>query len=102
MNSKITIEVDFDHGNQPVIQIMFRKSTDVRDNLIQSFLRSFGAVSSWAKIKWIQEYKDGPEPGHFDRVIITPIKPDELKTEGDIMSRQAELQHNVKFNQQST
>jgi hypothetical protein len=91
MNSKITIEVDFDNGNNPVIQIIFRKSTDVRDQLVQQFLKNFDNGSSWAKVHWAQRYQDGPEPGHFDRVIITPIKGVDLADESKVMTEQVRL-----------
>lgn len=50
MDSKITIEVDFENGNEPVIQIISRKSDDVRDKLIRLFLDRLGYDSSWCKI----------------------------------------------------
>lgn len=50
MKSRITIEVNFDEGNLPVIQILSQHSDDVRDKLISSFLQSLQHTSRWCKI----------------------------------------------------
>lgn len=81
MRSKVTIEVDFSNGNQPVLQIIRRKSDDVRDNLIQSFIQSLGHESSWCKITCVNDYR----PNHaFDDAAhqtwhIETIKPEDME-----------------------
>ena len=46
MKSRITIEVDFENGNQPVIQILqYPDSTDVRDRLLKKFLEDLNMGS---------------------------------------------------------
>lgn len=88
MKSRITIEVDFDNGNAPVIQILSRNSDDVRDNLIKSFYQKLGS-SSWCKIEFRQDivnhddYNEG-----FKRIFISPIPQTDLKKEAEIMFEQ--------------
>lgn len=85
MKSRITIEVDFDNGNQPVIQILqCLNSSDVRDRLIKNFTEQLGG-SSWCQIKW----RDGLE--EFSRIVISPISPTELKEHAEIMLEQHRL-----------
>lgn len=85
MKSRITIEVDFENSNEPVIQILqYPDSTDVRDNLLNYFCQQFGG-SSWCKITW----KDSP--GDFNRIHISPINPNQLKSESGIMLEQHEV-----------
>lgn len=87
MKSRITIEVDFDNDNEPVIQIISpAESDDVRDKLIQNFLGRLGYTSSWLKLVFSQRHRDGEA-----RIVITAIPPEQLKTEAEIMSKQAEL-----------
>ena len=90
MKSRITIEVDFNNGNIPVIQILKSSSDDVRDKLIQSFTECLNG-SSWCQIRWVA----GGNPilekdGHFtsSTIFITPISPDKLKEHADIMLEQ--------------
>lgn len=53
MKSKITIDVDFD--NQPVIQIDYIDSPDVRDKLVKKFMETFGGspftFTTWSYFK---------------------------------------------------
>ena len=58
MKSRITIEID--HDNQPIIQIQYEESPDVRDKLVKRFLESFGGSSCWATFYFSQnsEYGD--------------------------------------------
>jgi len=93
MKSRITIEVDFDNQNAPVIQILSRDSTDVRDSLIKAFYQSLGG-SSWCKIEFRQHIPDeqlvdnsGFVEG-FKRIFISPIPDADLKKEADIMLEQ--------------
>lgn len=91
MNSKITVEIDFSNNRIPVIQIMHRKSTDTRDQILTEFLQMFGGASSWCNIKWVQDYREGPESGHFSRVLITPITKEQLPEQAAVMAKQADL-----------
>lgn len=86
MKSRITIEVDFENGNKPIIQILKANSSDVRDRLISAFTEQLGG-SSWCQIKWALNKKD--DDGAY--IHIAPITPSELKTQGKIMIEQAEL-----------
>lgn len=101
MKSRITIEIDFDNNNEPVIQILSRNSDDVRDNLIKSFYQKLGN-SSWCKIIFKQHIMDETLPTSaggfvqgtiegFKRIFITPIPPEELSNEAQIMSEQAKI-----------
>lgn len=72
MQSKLTIEVDFDKNNQPVIQIIHRQSDDVRDKLVTSFLQSFGHSSNWASVEWVQNHIVDNKT-LFQRILIRPI-----------------------------
>lgn len=88
MKSRITIEVDFDNANEPVLQIISRDSDDVRDNLIRAFYQKLGS-SSWCKIIFTQHYNDVSNPENdFKRITITPITEKKLKDEADIMLEQ--------------
>lgn len=93
MKSRITIEVDFENGNEPVIQILSRNSDDIRDNLIKAFYQKLGN-SSWCKIQFVQDVldeqvinQDGFIEG-FKRIFITPIPQENLKKEAEIMLEQ--------------
>jgi hypothetical protein len=69
MKSRITIEVDFDNGNQPVIQILhYPDSTDVRDKLLKKFLEDLG-IGSLCKIYYEH---GGPD---FNRIYMRPFVP---------------------------
>lgn len=90
MKSRITIEVDFENGNQPVIQILKENSDDVRDRLVSNFTQQFGG-SSWCKIKWVTpETHDGSQA-----IFISPIRPEEFKEQSEMMIEQWNL--NEKF-----
>jgi hypothetical protein len=91
MKSRITIEVDFENGNQPTIQIVSKSSDDVRDRLIQSFYQKLGGCSSWCKIQFIQDVMDEDPERAFKRIYITPITEQELKKEADVMLEQYRL-----------
>lgn len=95
MKSKITIEVDYENGNQPVIQIISKHSDDLRDNLIKAFYQALGG-SSWCKIEFRQDEMDPEQPErNIKRIFITPIPDRDLKKEADIMLEQHRL--NVDF-----
>ena len=73
MKSRITIEVDFETEStpmQPVIQIIYQSSDDVRDKLVKSFLEKFND-SGLCKIEWrIAPHSTSEES---QRIILTPI-----------------------------
>lgn len=90
MKSRISIEVDFDNSNQPIIQILQSSdSDDVRDKLLSHFCQQFGG-SSWCQIKWQLNSPDG-----FNRIFISPIKPNQFKDQANIMLDQHNL--NLEF-----
>lgn len=90
MNSKITIEINFDNGNEPVIQIIFRNSDDVRDKLIKSFLERLGGDSSWCKI-FCDEGRSESGADKFQRWKIYPINAAQFKEEGAVMLEQSRI-----------
>lgn len=85
MQSKITIEIDFENGNKPVIQIISRNSDDVRDKLISSFLQSLGG-SRWCTIQWVGGTIGNPDHAdQFARVHISPVVSEKLRDELQLM-----------------
>lgn len=80
MKSRITIEVDFENNNLPVIHIISRPSDDVRDKLVSQFLQSLSHTSRWATITFDSEVGEGG-----CRWKISPITPDNIKGEIKIM-----------------
>jgi len=86
MKSRITIEVDFENLNNPVIQIDKRQSDDVRDKLISHFTQHIGG-SSWCLIKWKQQ--DTIEGSAI--IHIAPIPPQQLKEQAEVMLKQHQL-----------
>jgi hypothetical protein len=94
MKSRITIEVDFDNNNSPIIQILKADSDDVRDKLVSHFTEQLGG-SSWCKIKWNGGYTDADlTTPVFSRIHISPIRPEQFKEQATIMLEQAELNKN--------
>lgn len=89
MQSKITIEVDFDNNNEPVIQLLVRSTDDIRDKLLRNFIERLGGQSSWCKIYCA--YTNEP----FQRWKLFPITEDEFKKEGEAMLEQHRL--NLEF-----
>lgn len=85
MKSRITIEVDFENGNLPVIQILRKDSDDVRDKLISSFLQSFQHSSRWIKIEYGGEFTQHGEEGDVHKWILKPLSPTELTNEIKLM-----------------
>lgn len=86
MKSRISIEVDFNNSNLPVIQILSQDSDDVRDRLVKSFLQSLQHTSRWCKIIYI-----GEASTHEDATVnkqrwqIIPIIPHEIRDEMKLM-----------------
>ena len=91
MKSRISIEVDFENGNQPVIQILQTNSDDVRDKLLSNFCQQFSG-SSWCQIKWVGHTPDNSnELPFFNRIHISPIKGDQFREQAAVMIEQAEV-----------
>jgi hypothetical protein len=90
MRSKITIDVDFENGNIPVIQVLSKDSDDIRDRLIQSFYQTLRG-SSWCKIEFRQDIIDDDPERAFKRIFITPLPESDLKKEAEIMLEQHRL-----------
>jgi hypothetical protein len=88
MKSRISIEIDYDKNNEPVIQIIKRKSDDVRDGLIQAFLQKLQGDSSWCKIQWVNTNLDPND--EFQTIRIWAIPPSELKVQSLLMEAMAE------------
>jgi hypothetical protein len=89
MKSRITIEVNFEENNLPVIQIMSQQSDDVRDKLIQSFLQSLQHTSRWCKILYMGNRSVyNPKVAEIDHTHswhIVPLRPNEIKEEIALM-----------------
>lgn len=85
MQSRITIEVDFQNGNQPVIQVLSAPSDDVRDNLVSSFLQSLQHTSRWAKFEYQGTYEKAAGDGIKNKWFIRPITPQEIESEIRLM-----------------
>jgi hypothetical protein len=84
MNSRISVEVDFENNNLPVIQILRKDSPDVRDKLVSAFLQSLQHTSRWCKITYVGGTDhNNNEVG--DQWKISPITPLELMEEMKLM-----------------
>jgi hypothetical protein len=87
MKSRITIEVDFENGNQPTIQILRKESGDVRDSLITAFIQSLGHYSQFLHIQCVTDHR----PNHvwdedaIQRWHITPVTPEKLLAASETM-----------------
>lgn len=60
MKSRITIEVDFENKNRPVIQVLRAYSDDVRDTLLGNFIETLKHGHQWCKVEYKGE--TGIEP----------------------------------------
>ena len=89
MKSRISIEVDFERKNLPIIQILKQDSEDVRDKLVSNFLQSLQHASRWCKIDYIGE---GNEPTQA-RWHISPLTLEDLLEEVKLM--QATIDHHM-------
>lgn len=100
MKSRITIEVDFDNNNQPIIQILQTSdSDDVRDKLLSNFCQQFGG-SSWCTIKWVSQAPDNPQQNtFFNRIHISPIQEKDFKEQAEIMLKQYDLNQGISVSQ---
>jgi len=100
MNSRITIEVDFENNNLPIIQIVSKDSDDVRDKLVKSFLQNLKHCSRWTTIQFVGNnlsYK--PEPASESWTWkITPVTPEELESEVKLMQAEIKRLKEIKHN----
>lgn len=86
MRSRITIEVDFENQNKPIVQIIQEDSDDVRDKLLSSFLQSLGHTSRWVKIEYKGELPQNEFVAPYKRIWqLSPITIHELKREKALM-----------------
>ena len=79
MKSRITIEVDFENGNQPVIIANLQSSDDVRDKLLKSFIEKFAHQRSWCQVNYMGEALGG------NAYKIIPIEPKNHSEQGNLM-----------------
>lgn len=87
MLSRITIDMDFDNNNLPVIKIIQEDSEDVRDKLLSSFLQSLAHSSRWIKIEYQGEFPQDQHLKPYKKVWqLTPIKPNEITEEIKLMN----------------
>lgn len=80
MKSRISIEVDFDNNNQPVIQILSQHSDDTRDKLISNFLEGRQNQSRWLTV----EYK-GEKLGGGSIFHLAVVPPEKIECEMKLM-----------------
>ncbi len=88
MKSRITIEVDFENANEPVIQILQNSSDDVRDSLISQFLQGREHLSRWLKIQFKGNRSDGEIFHNFGTnnvYHISIVKPKDIEEEIKLM-----------------
>jgi len=96
MNSRITVEVDFENNNLPIIQIVSRDSEDVRDKLIKSFLQSLEHCSRWTTIQFVGTNSGYKPDATADSWTwkITPVTPSKLEEEVKLMQAELEIRNN--------
>lgn len=84
MESKITIELDFNRNNIPVIQVIRKTSDDVRDGIVGNFIQHLdhGSISRWLKIEYKYRRSDGADVWHLIP-ITSSLK--ELEDESRLM-----------------
>ena len=87
MQSKLTIEVDFNDNNKPYIRIIQMCSDDVRDKLLSNFLQSLEGKSTWCKII----YNPGPSTPDISHWSIKAIIPDQFAEESNVLVEQIRL-----------
>ena len=86
MYSRITIEIDFDKGNLPVIAISQQSSDDVRDKVLSQFLQSLQHTSRWLRIEYKGEGGASQLTApYYHKWQLTPITPQELENEIKLM-----------------
>lgn len=88
MKSKITVEIDFENGNRPVIQVHERNSDDVRDKLIDAVFQELGHHSRWFRVEYKHETITDGEQGSLWHLI--PVSPKEYTEEIKLMAAHRE------------
>lgn len=83
MKSKITVEIDFENGNRPVIQVHERNSDDVRDKLIDSVFQQLAHHSRWFRVEFKHNTMIDGDVGNLWHLI--PITPEEYEQEIKLM-----------------
>ena len=83
MRSRITVEIDFENGNRPVIQVHERDSDDVRDRLISAVFEKLGHHSRWFRAEFKHNSMNEEGPGDIWHLI--PIHPSEYEEEIKLM-----------------
>lgn len=83
MLSRITVEVDFENNNRPVIQVHERDSDDVRDRLISAVFEKLGHHSRWFRVEFKHNTVQDGEPGSIWHLV--PISPAEYEEEIKLM-----------------
>lgn len=68
MKSRITVEIDFENGNEPIMQVHYRQSDDVRDKLIKNF---FENVNKDRPILAVDKVFYPSEPDYNSEMIFT-------------------------------
>jgi hypothetical protein len=94
MESKITIELDFDKNNLPIIQVIRKTSDDVRDGIVGNFIQHLdhGSISRWLKIEYKYKRSDGADVWHI-LPISSSLK--ELESESRLMKAVVDSLSNV-------
>lgn len=61
MESRISIELDYERSNLPVIQVIHKTSDDVRDGIVGNFIQHLDhtSISRWLKIEYLYKRSDG-------------------------------------------
>lgn len=77
MKSRITIEVDFNNNNQPVIEVYLVDTEDVRDRLLRAFFQKLEHVSDLCKVEFVANHVENGVTT-FQRIHISPIAPADL------------------------
>lgn len=84
MKSRISVEVDFDNNNRPVIQVHERNSSDVRDRLISAVFDKLAHHSRWFRVEFKHHTMDDGEQGCLWHLI--PVTPEEYEIEIKLMA----------------
>lgn len=84
MESKISIEIAYDLGNLPIIQVLHKTSDDVRDGLVGNFLQHLDhtSISRWLKIEYLYKRSDG---ALIWRIVPISSSINELENEAKLM-----------------
>lgn len=84
MQSKITIEIDFQNGTPYIKVFSITSSTDMRDKALALFFEKLATQSMWCKVEQVS-CGGNTEGISYNNWHITPISPDQLSREADKM-----------------